>query len=141
MPAPSGYLASLPDKPSNGFGTVMQAFTPTKYLGKRVKMTAYVKSKDVTAWAGLWMRVDTDEEHSVNFDNMENRPIKGTTPWTRYSIVLDVPQDSIKLSYGALTIGEGEIWFDEFKFEIVDTSVPTTGTQPDALDKPRNNSF
>src|SRR5436305_8555519 len=40
------------------FGTFMQVSKPDKYLGKRVRMTGYMKSKNVTTWAGFWLRVD-----------------------------------------------------------------------------------
>src|SRR5688500_7580154 len=41
-----GYLKSI--KSSNGFGTIMQGFFPKEYLGKRVRMTGFIKSKDVS---------------------------------------------------------------------------------------------
>src|ERR1043165_7394585 len=50
------------DTQMDGFGTLMQYFKPGKnWLGKRVRMTASVKTKDVAGWAGLWMRVDTKD--------------------------------------------------------------------------------
>jgi hypothetical protein len=115
-----------------GFGTLMQNCLPDNYLGKRVRMTAMVKTKDVSNWAGIWLRVDEKlSNNDISFDNMKDgkidRSIKGTTDWTRYEIVLDVPFDASNLAYGALLVGTGQIWFDDVKFEIVDFSVPTTG--------------
>ena len=37
------------DTDINGFGTLMQNMKPEKYLGKRIKMTGYLKSKDVNS--------------------------------------------------------------------------------------------
>jgi len=45
-------------KKISGFGTLMQQCLPDKYLGKRVRMSGYMKSKDVDSWAGFWFRVD-----------------------------------------------------------------------------------
>jgi hypothetical protein len=60
----------------DGFGTLMQQCKPTKFLGKRIKMTAYVKSENVKKWAGLWLRVDqANSQTSLSFDNMGDRPI------------------------------------------------------------------
>jgi hypothetical protein len=115
------------DKKIDGFGTLMQECNAGKFLGKRIRMIGYVKSENVTNWAGLWMRVDQmGSEKPLSFDNMENRAIKGTTPWTKYEIVLDVPANSSILAYGALLCGTGQIWFDKLTFEIVDNSVKTT---------------
>jgi hypothetical protein len=110
-----------------GFGTLMQNSLPDKYLGKRVRMTGYIKSKNVDGWAGLWFRVDGDRtSKSLSFDNMSNRPVSGTTDWKKYEIVLDVPAGATNLAYGALLDGKGQIWFDNINFEIVDDTVPAT---------------
>lgn len=112
----------------NGFGTLMQDMKPEQYLGKRVKMTGYLKSKDVTDWAGFWFRVDQPgSEQFLSFDNMQDRPIKGTTDWTKYEIVLDVPSKASNIAFGALLSKTGQIFIDKVNFEIVDNFVPTTG--------------
>lgn len=114
-------------KKISGFGTLMQNCLPDKYLGKRVRMSGYMKSKDVDDKAGLWLRVDqANSEKPLSFDNMNDRPIKGTTDWKKYEIVLDVPMNATNLAYGALLVGSGQIWFDNLSFEIVDNTTPTT---------------
>jgi len=118
------------DKKIDGFGTLMQQSKPDKYHGKRIKMTGFVKSENVTTWAGLWFRVDqAGSQQPLSFDNMGDRPIKGTTDWTKYEIVLDVPSNASLIAYGALLDGTGQIWFDNITIEIVDDNVPTTGSQ------------
>lgn len=42
----------------------------------------------------MWMRVDNKFDDVLQFDNMNNRPITGTTNWNRYEIILDVPLQS-----------------------------------------------
>ncbi|MGV3587354.1 MAG: hypothetical protein ACO1OF_10150 [Adhaeribacter sp.] len=116
------------EKDIDGFGTLMQSSSPEEYLGKRVKMSGYVKSENVTKRAGLWLRVDqAGSNQALSFDNMHNRSIKGTTGWKKYEVVLDVPENASNLAYGALLNGTGQIWFDNLTFEIVDKSVKTTG--------------
>jgi hypothetical protein len=105
----------------------MQASSAQQYLGKRVRLTGYLKSKDVKSWAGLWLRVDqAGSKKPLAFDNMSNRAVKGTTDWKKYEIVLDVPAQASNIAYGALLHATGQIWFDNLSFEVVDTSVPTT---------------
>jgi len=139
------------DKEIKGFGTLMQQCMPGKYLGKRVKMTGYMKTADVQSWAGFWLRVDQKgSQQPLSFDNMyngkSNRSITGTTSWTKYEIVLDVPAEASNIAYGALLNGTGQIWFDNLSFEIVDNSVPTTGSGPNdatksTLGEPTNLNF
>lgn len=135
QPAPSGKIMSNDQVKPKEFGTSMQVFFPEDYLGKRVKLSAKIKSRNVVGWAGLWMRIDTDKKHAAAFDNMQNRPILGDTDWQDYSVILDVAKDANKLSYGILLVGGGEVWFDEFTFSIVDMSIAVT----DMNDKLENN--
>lgn len=109
-----------------GFGTLMKGSPPGDYLGKRIRMTGNMKSKDVTDWAGFWLRVDGPDNTQLAFDNMYNRSIKGTTEWNTYEIVLDVLPASKNIAFGALLSGNGQIWFESPTFEIVGNDVPTT---------------
>ncbi len=120
------------EKSINGFGTLMQNFLPTKYLGKRIRLSGYMKSVDVKGWAGFWLRVDQENSKKwLSFDNMEERAIKGTTDWKKYEIVLDVPLNASNIGFGALLSETGQIWLEKLNFEIVDTTVPTTGKKRD----------
>jgi hypothetical protein len=140
---PSCYLRSR--SPPEGFGTVMQMFKADAYLGKRLMLTGMAKSQAVEEWAGFWMRVDKADEPSVSFDNMQDRPISGTTGWTKYQIVLDVPHDSAYIAFGLLLDGAGEVWMADVRFAVVSSNTPTTDlkiNQPtDYPDGPVNLSF
>ena len=136
---PSACLKSIKPAPE-GFGTLMQNLGATEYLGKRIRLSAFVKSAGVQAWAGLWLRVDKGK-NSVAFDNMQNRPIKGTTVWQRYEVVLDVPRDATGIAFGILLAQTGAVWLNSAKLEIVDNNTPTT-IAPSSLPKaPRNLDF
>lgn len=111
----------------NGFGTSMKTINSDLYLGKTVKMSGYVKSENVKSWAGLWMRVDYYSVAVLAFDNMHRRPIKGTTDWRKYEVVLFVPAEATSISYGVLLDGTGQIWFKDVILEVVDDTVPETG--------------
>ena len=121
------YLKSVAAETS-GFGTLMQMFKADEYRGKRVRMSGYVKAKDATDWAGLWMRVDgARKDETLAFDNMQDRAIKGTIDWKKYEIVLDVPESSEMVALGLLLSGKGQVWMDDLQFETVGKDVPTTG--------------
>ncbi|MFA6210024.1 MAG: hypothetical protein WC714_11425 [Candidatus Obscuribacterales bacterium] len=111
----------------DGFGTLMQSVKADSYRGKRIELTAFVKSESVDGCAGLWMRVDVGQEY-VSFDNMHDRPIKGDTDWTQYHVVLDVPEKSTNISFGVLLSGAGSVWMDDFELNVVGLDVPSTDT-------------
>ncbi|MCO7223035.1 hypothetical protein [Pleionea sp. CnH1-48] len=137
-PAPSAYLFAQEGTNSEQFGTISQRFNPQKYLGKRVRLSAWVKTTNVEGWAGLWMRIDTQTFKGLTFDNMKNRPIVGSNDWKKYSIVLDVDSRATALLFGVFMSGKGKLWVDDFKFEVVDSKVPLTKAN---LTKPQNTNF
>lgn len=106
--------------------TLMQTIRADDYRGRHLRLAAYVKSADVQRWAGLWMRVDSHGRRGVAFDNMKARAISGTTGWTRYEIVLDVPDDGAQIAFGVLLAGDGRVWADSVTVTPVDTSVEST---------------
>ena len=59
-------------------------------------------------------------------DDMEDRPVTGTTEWTLHDIVMDVPHDTINIAFGVALRGNGQAWFDDLRFEVVGDDVPTT---------------
>jgi hypothetical protein len=75
----SVFMESL-DKNIEGFVTIMQTCNAKNYLGTKIKMTGFIKSENVADWAGMWLRVDSKTAMELlSFDNMQDRPIKGTT--------------------------------------------------------------
>jgi hypothetical protein len=129
----SGFIKATASE-LHGFGTLMQTAAPGDYRGKRLRLSGYVRSEKVqSGWAGLWLRIDgptqeaTKRPEMLGFDNMQSRPIKGTTDWTRYEMVLDVPNTAVALAYGVLLNGDGAVWLDDLKFEVVPSTVPLTG--------------
>jgi len=124
-----------------GFGSLMQIFKATLYRGKRLRLTAIIRTEQA-AYAALWMRVDLPGRQEGAFDNMSDRPIRGTTPWMRYSVVLDIPEDATELAFGLLLAGGGTAWIDDVRLQTVDSSVPVTALpRLDYPEKPSNLDF
>lgn len=131
------------------FGTLMQWCKASPFRGKRLRFSAQVMSDDLDDWAGLWMRVDGYTEphadgsgtETLAFDNMESRPITGSSPWTQYEVVLDVPEMAEVVAYGILIGGNGSVWMSDVALDVVGTDVPTTARDFAVLDKPTNLSF
>jgi hypothetical protein len=129
------------DTNENGFVGVMQMFSAKDYLGKRVRFSALVKAEGIEGWGGLWMRVDQGAQ-VLAFDNMQNRPIKGSLDWTSESVVLDVPKATPAASdgtpgaaptgvfFGILMNGKGQLWISNVQVDVVGSDVPTTSSLP-----------
>jgi hypothetical protein len=73
---------------------------------------------------------------------MQKRPIKGTTDWQDYQVVLDVPTDATGIAFGVLLSKSGTVWLNNVKFQTVRTNVPTTSRSLPPLPKgPTNLDF
>jgi len=136
-----GNAASIKSivKKISGFGTLMQNLKPDKYLGKKIKLTGFIKSKDVSVNAGFWINTTQGESgYALTYANTDENRIKGTTDWTRLEIVISVPKQATNILFGGVLQGTGQIWFDNLKLEIVDDSVPTTGNYKAKQNRPIN---
>jgi hypothetical protein len=94
----------------------------------------------VSGKGGLWLRVDhPNGRRALAFDNMETRPIRGTSDWRRHELVLDVSAIADRIFYGALLDGAGRLRVDGFEIEVVGREVAVTdmirwAPGPDNLD-------
>ena len=109
-----------------GMGSLTHSESAETWRGRRVELRAELRSGAVDGWAGLWMRVDGPEGKVLAFDNMQNRALRGTSSFKWYSVVLDVPLDAEKVSFGVLLHGPGAVFIRELVFEEVDVNVSST---------------
>ena len=101
------------------FRSITQFVKADAYRGKRVRLTGFLKTRDVADYSSIWMRIDGPTS-VIAFDNMDRREVKGTTDWTRHEIILDVPQAAMRIAFGAILSGAGHIWADDLALDIVD---------------------
>lgn len=143
---PSAYVQSI-DSSTDGFGGMMQATSADEFLGKRVRLSGWAKTEGADDGGGhLWLRVDGPQRGvSLQFDNMDRNPVKGTTGWQQYSVVLDVPSEATALAYGFFVHGRGKMWVSGTKIEPVGPEIPSTNMvinqAPTLPKKPVNLSF
>ena len=117
---------------ADGFGGLMQMFKADDYHGKRVRMSAWLKSEDADS-AQLWLRLD-GAKSMLGFDNMQDRGVKGTSDWKKFEITLDVPANTVNVAFGAMVVGKGLAWVDDFNFEVVGQDVaPTNMLTPEQM--------
>ncbi len=97
---------------------VVQAEFPARDVaGHRVRFSGWIRTQDVSQYAGLWWRADA-EGVTCAFDNMERQKVSGTRGWQRYALELDIPAKADPVVFGALMSGTGAAWFDSLAVEI-----------------------
>jgi len=68
--------------------------TPEKYLGKRIRMTAWIKGENVQIRSGLNIEVLSRTVIIADEGQRGKRPIVGTHDWAKYEASADVPADA-----------------------------------------------
>jgi hypothetical protein len=100
------------------FGSMMQRFPATFLAGRTVQFDGELKTENVTGWAGLWLRADGEEAPNLVFDNMQNRRLRGTQAWSRYSVQANLPVETRWLNIGIVLSGSGTVWADDLHFRV-----------------------
>jgi len=125
----SASIKSVAPKPYE-FGSLLQSFAADAYRGKRVRMSTYVLSAGMQGQARLWMRADSQEKTGRSFGTLVDRSIRDSDElqrnWQRHEVVLDVPQEAVEITFGLMLSGTGQIWIDDFRFEVVGKEVPAS---------------
>ena len=124
-------IRSTPETPADGHAAIGTSFLAERYRGKRVRFSAFVKSAGLERWGGLYLAVKRELQASgaegyLRYDNMMDRQIQGTTAWTRYDVVLDVPVEAEYFSLGFHLFQKGTLWMSRPTFETVGLDVPVT---------------
>lgn len=111
-------LFQNPKAAPDEFGSLMQRCPAYSLAGKMIRLEGEVKTKNVEQWAGLWLRADGGDGLSLFFDNMSDRPIRGSTSWKRCAINALLPQETKWLNYGIVLVGRGMMWADNFRVMV-----------------------
>ena len=117
----SGYVRSAVRAPKVLWGhcSLMQRFSADDYRGRRLRMTAYVRTEAVEEMAVLWIRAEDRGGRVLKLENMFDRRLRGTKSWQKITVELDVPSESARIEFGVELAGPGRVWVDDFVFEVV----------------------
>src|SRR5262249_17304598 len=121
---------------SPGGFTALSKTIPIDFAGAQVELRGFLRTEDVSNFAGLWMREDGDAG-AVALDNMQGRELKGTTDWAEYSITLPLNRAAKQLFVGVLAAGTGRVWAADLRLTLDGTpiaSVPRVELPKTAID-------
>lgn len=105
------------------WGMVSQTVRADRFRGKRVRLTAFLRLENVEPYGSgalrEWSGAVLVLRSQGALDDMRDRPLRGTKPWTRVSAEIDVPPMASVIEFGAMLSGTGTLWVDTFKLEAV----------------------
>jgi hypothetical protein len=115
------YAIVLEQKvPNAQFGSFCFAIKPA-FKGEKLTLKGFIRTENVSdGFAGLWLRVDGNAG-VLSFDNMQRQGLKGTNDWKEYTIEVEFNAEEANTIYaGALLVGKGKIWLDNFHLLVDD---------------------
>ncbi len=96
----------------------------TVFEGKTITLKGYIKTENIDGYSGLWMRIEGKGSQVLEFDNMQKRPIVGTTDWKEYTITLPYEHTAVaKVVVGGLVAGTGKLWMDNLRLLVDDKEI------------------
>jgi hypothetical protein len=119
-------IESSGSRENGSFGCVAYSI-PAIYEGNQIELRAFLKLQNVEdGQIGLMLRID-GENGGLEFDNLQQNNIRGTSDWTMYSVVLPLPENATKIYIGALLMGTGKLWADDFQILIDGVDISKAG--------------
>lgn len=113
------------------YGSASQVVPVGDMAGKTVRLSGWVRTEAEPAdgkggeapkgrgpGAGLLL-IAVRGSSILESELMKKRQIRGTTPWTRYSIELAIPARATGVEIGVMHQGTGTVWIDDLELEVV----------------------
>jgi RNA polymerase sigma factor (sigma-70 family) len=98
-------------------------------FGQHIRVTAWLKTSNVRNWASAFVIILGKNGLHLAYDDMSDRPIRGTTDWQQVELVTDLPNEPCTVYFGPDLYGPGELWGDDFQIAIAPRDTPITDSR------------
>jgi hypothetical protein len=115
----SGRWAIELDRTQNPTGqfSAISSSIPVDFTGTRVELHGFLRTENVSSFAGLWLREDGDSG-VIAIDNMQSQHLSGTHEWQEFAVALPLDSEARHLVFGALLSGSGTAWIDDLQLLV-----------------------
>lgn len=126
----AGFLESHDaDFAKNHYARLEQSIDAATHRGKRLRLSAFLKTKDVKKSAGL--DVVIPHKYSDSEDRFSLKPaLEGSTDWKRYEVEFTVNHYATQVDFCVKLYGAGRIWIDDVALDVIGDAnlAPPTNT-------------
>jgi len=112
--------------------SVSQRLLPGPAAGHRLKISGYIRTRDVAdGFAGVWARVEGRRGSVFALESQADRGARGKSDWRRFEVSISVPPNAARIFVGVNMTGTGVAWFDGLALEVDESvEVPTYPETP-----------
>jgi rhodanese-related sulfurtransferase len=109
----SGRITCVPDTAAWGFAGFTQRLDADRLRGRRVTLSAMVRSQDVARAAFLWIGAEDADGRIIYRTPPDADPFVGTHDWRLSVISGDIPPNAAKVLIGISLLTSGRVWLDD----------------------------
>ena len=113
------YASPLPWNELVTVARMDQIVDPAEVAGKHVRLSGYIRTDGLDGADGYatfyWF---ASSPSGFTYADTYDAGARGTTPWTRYQIELDIPADITQTFFGIMVAGNGTTWYDNLQIEV-----------------------
>jgi len=100
---------------TRGFAGFTQRIDAVALRGRRVTLSAKVRSENVEKLAFLWMAAEDGSGRMMALTPPDADPVRGTMPWHEVQITGVVPPVAVRLSIALSLTSAGRVWLDDVR--------------------------
>ena len=101
------------------YGALSQSTPAAAHVGKVARLSGWLKTRNANDNGAVLTLLALRSGATLAQNFMLDKPVKGTTGWTRYAIVLVVPPGTDAIEAGVMMRGKGSVWFDDAELDFV----------------------
>jgi hypothetical protein len=118
-----------------GYATFMRLIDAAPFQGRRVRITAFTRTRGATRRVDFWARtMGLTAPRDPALKSSDGVSLGADDDWQRHELLIDVQAGALQLQYGVGLDGPGTLWLDEPTIAIVEPEVaapspPAVGQQ------------
>jgi pimeloyl-ACP methyl ester carboxylesterase len=103
---------------------------PARYSGNEVTVKGWMKTENMKGSLALMLGVYDADGNTLQFENLQDKRIKGSKEWKQYSVILPLSAEAQKIHIGPILIGKGKLWIDDIEVFIDGVPVQEAKLKP-----------
>jgi hypothetical protein len=103
------------------YGSVAQIVAGRELSGKTVRFSAWLKTRGADDRGATLFIIAMRGGYIAAYNFMAGAAVKGTRDWARHTLTLAIPAQAEQVQVGATLEGEGTVWIDDARLEVMTT--------------------
>lgn len=113
--AASARITCVRDTTARGFAGYTQKLDPAGLRGRKLTLSAMVRTQDAAPGAFLWIGAEDAQGRVMGMTRPDANPIAGTQDWHVVEVSGVVPPTAVKVLIGVSLMASGTVWLDDVR--------------------------